>query len=165
MKIGLALIILVSTCAYAQERDHGHERRCSNATLKGSYGFTIAGTRPTGPPPAPVENFIGLAITNFDGNGGLTQTYGTSHGSILGDSSTDVGSGTYEINPDCSGTATLNLAGHGTPVSLRLWVLVVEGGDQINLVVMTPTPNGNPVPAWNLTAANGKKIKDTDGRF
>ena len=163
MKVGLALLFLISTCAFAQDR--GHERRCSNATLKGNYGFAIMGTRPTGPPPAPVESFIGLAITNYDGHGNLTQTYGTSHGSIGGDSSTDTGSGTYEINSDCSGTATLNLTGRQTPVTLRLWVVVVDGGDQINLVVMTPTPNGNPVPAWNLTSSIGKKIKDTDDRF
>jgi hypothetical protein len=165
MKVGLALLLLVSTCALAQDREHGHERRCSNETLKGNYGFTIAGTRPTGPPPAPIETFIGLAITNYDGRGNLTQTYGTSHGSISGDSATDIGSGTYEISADCSGTATLNLTGRSTPVSLKLWVVVVDGGDQINLVVMTPTPNGNPVPAWNLTTSIGKKIKDSDDRF
>ncbi len=163
MKVGLALLLLTSACAFAQDR--GHERRCTNATLKGNYGFTIAGTRPTGPPPAPIENFIGLAITNYDGHGNLTQTYGTSHGSISGDSTTDTGSGTYEINPDCSGTATLNLTGRPTPVTLRLWIVVVDGGDQINLVVMTPTPNGNPIPPWNLTSSIGKKIKDTDDRF
>jgi hypothetical protein len=165
MKVGLPLLLLISTCAIAQNREHGYARRCSNATLKGNYGFTIAGTRPTGPPPAPIENFIGLAITNYDGHGNLTQTFGTSHGSISGDSATDIGSGTYEINPDCSGTATLILTGRATPVSLKLWVVVVDGGDQINLVVMTPTPNGNPVPAWNLTSSIGKRIKDTEDHF
>jgi hypothetical protein len=158
MKTLLAILILTSTCAYAQ--DHRHVRHCSNATLRGNYGFTISGTRPTGPPPAPLEAFIALAITNFDGQGNLNQTYGTSHGSIKGDSSTDTGSGTYSINEDCSGIMTLNL---GIPaVSLKLWVVVVDGGDQVNLVVMTPTPNGTPFPASNLTASFGKKIKDFD---
>ena len=165
MKIGLALLLLISTCAAAEDRDHGHQGACSNATLKGAYGFTISGTRPTGPPPAPIETFIGLAITSYDGHGNLTQTYGTSHGSISGDSTTDTGTGTYEINPDCSGTMTLNLTGRATPVMLRLWAVVVDGGNQINLVVMTPTPNGNPVPAWNLTSSIGKKIKETEDRF
>ena len=39
---------------------------------------------------------------------------------------------------------------------------MVDGGDQVNLVVMTPTPNGTPFPASNLTASFGKKIKDFD---
>lgn len=76
MKLAWALIITVSSCMYAQDREHGHERVCSNATLKGSYGFNTEGTRPTGPPTAPVENFLGLSITNYDGHGNLTQTYG-----------------------------------------------------------------------------------------
>ncbi len=161
MKTLLAILILTSTCAYAQDH-HRHGGRCSNATLRGSYGFTISGTRPTGPPPAPLEAFIGVAITNFDGQGNLTQTYGTSHGSINGDSSNDTGSGTYSINEDCSGTMTLNFTGKTPPVSLKLWIVVVDGGDQVNLVVMTPTPNGAPFPASNLTASFGKKIKDFD---
>jgi hypothetical protein len=160
MKSLLAILILTSTCAYAQ--DHRHVRHCSNATLRGNYGFTISGTRPTGPPPAPLETFVGLAIANYDGQGNLTQTYGTSHGSINGDSLTDLGSGTYSINEDCSGTMVLNLTGRIPAVSLNLWIVVVDGGDQVNLVVMTPTPNGTPFPASNLTASFGKKIKDFD---
>jgi len=165
MKIAIALLLLSSTFAVAQDRQAGHEGRCSNATLKGNYGFTISGTAPTGAPPAPIESLIGLAITNYDGRGNFTQTYGTHHGSITGDSTTDTGFGTYEINPDCSGTATLNLTGRATAVLLKLWFVVVDGGDQVNLVVNTPTPNGNPVPAWNLTMAVGRRITDTDHHF
>lgn len=158
MKISLGLLLLLSACAYAQDNDREHETRCSNETLRGTYGFTISGTRPTGPPPAPIETFVGLAIRTYDGRGNLTQTFGTRHGSVTGDSSTDLGYGTYEINPDCSGTMVLNLNGRRPAVALRLWVLIVNGGKQVNLVVMTPTPNGNPIPAWNLTTSTGKKI-------
>ena len=63
------------------------------------------------PPPAPLETFVGLAIANYDGQGNLAQTYGTSHGSINGGSLTDLGSGTYSISEDCSGTMVLNLTG------------------------------------------------------
>ena len=165
MKLAIALLLLSSTFVVAQDRQAGHEGRCSNATLKGNYGSTISGTKPTGAPPAPIESFIGLAIANYDGRGNFTQTYGTHHASITGDSTTDTGFGTYEINPDCSGTATLTLTGRATPVFLKFWFIIVDGGDQINLVVMTPTPNGNPVPAWNLTTGVGRRIKDTDNRF
>ena len=82
------------------------------------------------------------------------------HGSVTGDSATDTGTGSYAINTDCSGTLTLNLSGRNPPVVLKLWVVVVDGGDQINMVVMTPTPNGIAMPAWNLTTSNGKKLKD-----
>src|SRR3954452_22164244 len=79
MKTLIAVLFLTSTCLLAEDRDRGHT--CSDATLRGAYGFTISGTRPSGPPPAPIEQFVGLAITHFDGNGGLTQSAGSSHGS------------------------------------------------------------------------------------
>ncbi len=156
MKTLIAILILASTCVHAEDRGMGNG--CSDATLRGDYGFTISGTRPTGPPPAPIEQFVGLAITHFDGNGGLTQPVGSSHGSISGDSPTDTGFGTYSLNANCSGTMTLNLTGRTPAVSLRIWMVVVDRGKEVRLVVMTPTPNGTPYPPASLTTSNGKKI-------
>ena len=135
---------------------------CSNATLRGDYGFTVTGTTPTGPPPLPVEQFLGLALTHFDGAGGLTQPVGVSHGSISGDSENATGSGTYSLNADCSGTMTLNLTGKTPTVSIKLWIVVVNGGNEINTVVRTPMPNGTPFPAANLTASHGRRISSSD---
>ena len=44
---------------------------CSLATLYGDYGFTITGQILGGLAPGPVN---GVALTTFDGRGGLTQT-------------------------------------------------------------------------------------------
>ena len=156
MKALLTVVFLAATCLHAEDRDRGHS--CSEATLRGAYGFTISGTRPSGPPPAPIEQFVGLAITHFDGQGTLTQSAGVSHGSVNGDSETDTGSGFYSLNPDCSGTMTLNLTGRTPAVTLRIWMVVVDGGEEVHLVVMTPTPAGTAVPPANLTVSNGKKI-------
>jgi hypothetical protein len=158
----LVFAALTATTAQVQAQDRGIGNNCSNATLRGDYGFTISGTRPTGPPPAPIEQFVGLAITHFDGYGSLTQPVGSGHGSISGDSPTDTGSGTYSLNADCSGTMTLNLTGRTPAVSLRIWMVVVDRGKEVRLVVMTPTPNGTPYPPANLTTANGKKIRSSD---
>jgi hypothetical protein len=162
MKILIAVLFLASTCLQAEDRDRDRGHNCSDATLRGSYGFTISGTRPSGPPPAPIEQFVGLAISHFDGEGHVTQPTGSSHGSISGDSQTDTGTGTYSLNPDCSGTMTLNLTGRTPAVTLRLWMVVVAGGKGVNLVVMTPTPGGTPIPSANLTVSNGRKIDSSD---
>jgi hypothetical protein len=134
---------------------------CSNATLQGDYLFTVAGTTPTGPPSAPVEQFVGLALTHFDGAGGLTQPFGVSHGSISGDSDNATGSGTYSLNADCSGTMTLNLTGKTPAVSIQLWIIVLNRGKEIHTVVRTPTPNGTPFPAANLTTSHGTRISSS----
>ena len=84
-------------------RNARHVRHYSNATLRGNYIWLISGTRPTGPHP---RSTVGLAIANYDGQGNLFQTYGTSHGSINEDFNRPR-PGTYSINEDCSGTMVL----------------------------------------------------------
>ena len=44
---------------------------CSNATLKGDYGFTISGYQPN--PDGTMSPVKGVAITHFDGAGKLMQ--------------------------------------------------------------------------------------------
>src|ERR1700693_5200094 len=82
-------MLISSPRAQAQDGNN-----CTNAWLQGDYAFTVTGTTPTGPPSAPVEQFVGLGLTHFDGAGGLVQPVGVSHGSIIGDSVTATGSGT-----------------------------------------------------------------------
>jgi len=141
--------MLASACLYAQ--DQGIGNGCSNVMLKGNYGFTITGTRPIGP--ALVEQVVGMGVARYDGNGHFTQT-GNSHGSVSGDYSGD-GFGTYTVNANCSGTATLTLSGVG--VTLNLWIVVVDQGKEVRLVVRTPVTPAGPVPAANLTIAIARK--------
>jgi hypothetical protein len=109
---------------------------CTNAILEGDYGFTITGTRPSGPN-APIETIVGVAMTHFDGNGGLTQTDNI-HGSISGYPSPDrAGTGTYTINADCTGTMTLSNQGAPT---LTLRIIVVDNGNEVRTAVVSPAP-------------------------
>ena len=152
MKVLLTSLMLSSLCLYAQDQGLGNQ--CSNVMLKGSYGFTVTGTRPNGP--GMVEQVVGMGMAHFDGSGHFTQT-GNSHGSVSGDYSGD-GSGTYTVNPDCSGTATLQLPAVG--VTLNLWIVVVDQGKEVRLVVRTPVTPAGPVPAANLTIARKAGLSD-----
>ena len=72
---------------------------CSNASLRGSYGFQRQGFNPA------VGHVGGIGVVTFDGNGNLsgvqTDVAETRVISIIRDTFT----GTYEVNPDCSGSA------------------------------------------------------------
>jgi hypothetical protein len=134
---------------------------CTNATLQGNYGFAVSGMRPTGPG-GPVEMIVGTAMTNFDGNGNLTQTDNI-HGSIDGFPTPDrPGTGKYSINANCTGTMTLTPAGSPT---LTLRIVVVDNGNEVRGVVVGPvtvmvTTNGRrvaPLPQ------NGEIIVFPDG--
>jgi hypothetical protein len=125
--------------------DGGENQACSNATLQGDYGFSISGSRPTGPG-GPVEQILGVAMTHFDGAGNLTQTDNIK-GSISGFTQPDrPGTGGYSVNEDCTGTMTLT--NHGAP-TLTLRIVVVDQGKEIRTVVVSP--------ATVMVTSNGKR--------
>jgi len=124
------MIAAVSPLAAAD----GEGRGCSNATLKGEYGFILTGTKPSGPPPAPLEQMIGLALTRFDGAGNSTGTDNI-HSSISGLAPDRPGTGTYSIKEDCTGVFTLLNVG-APPLEGRL--VVVDKGKEVRTVTTSP---------------------------
>jgi hypothetical protein len=104
---------------------------CSNRTLRGDYGFKIDGQILAGPVTGLVR---GLAMTFFDGQGNLNQVdFITLNGAPLFQDWRPSGKGTYKINPNCTGTATINYTDGQPPTELRL--VVVRNGKEIHTVV------------------------------
>jgi hypothetical protein len=83
--------------------DRDHDRRCSNASLQGSFGFTAEGTLFALPPPF-AGPFAEIGRQTFDGRGNTDAT-GTL--SANGNINRVTVQGTYEVNPDCTGSMTL----------------------------------------------------------
>jgi hypothetical protein len=135
MKTAMMILLLAATAACAQDAP---QTTCTNASLKGDFGFTLTGTRPSAPTPgAAIETVIGTAMTHFDGNGNLTQVDNI-HGSVTGFTAPDrAGSGNYSINPDCTGTMTLSSSGSPT---LTLQIVVVDDGNEVRTAVVAPAP-------------------------
>jgi hypothetical protein len=112
--------------------------RCSLETLRGAYGLEWVGTRPAPGNPAAIETFTGVAIRTFDGAGGFTQISNVK-GSVSGLAPADIESvGTYEVNEDCSGTASSQFSPGSPLVTVRF--VIVERGDEVLYSVMTPVP-------------------------
>ena len=111
------------------------EARCSNRTLHGSYAFNIDGTIIAGPNRLLLR---GLAMTQFDGRGNLSQVdFTTVNGASAG---TDwrSGWGTYELNSDCTGTMEI-IQSDGSPTH-RIRLVVADHGRTIyNIVVGSST--------------------------
>lgn len=114
---------------------------CSNASLKGKYGQTISGELL--PAAGVVFPQNGVAMTNFDGKGTFTQQDFV----VINGSPTSTGfaseTGTYAINSDCTGTATINYP-DGSWINLEL--VVVDQGREFRTVVSALTMGGNAVP-------------------
>lgn len=94
-----SVIFLFSMLGYAS---------CSNSTLNGTYGFSFDGLGGiSSKTPLPISQFVPLAAARtfeFDGSGGVTDNHTASYGGLLKTVSQNVG--TYQINGDCTGTAT-----------------------------------------------------------
>jgi hypothetical protein len=119
---------------------------CSNASLRGNYGFqfkgTVVGLGPIG----------GVARITFDGAGNFTQTDNvTVNGFAIVPNRP--GSGTYDVNADCTGTQTLNSGGRVTHTKF----VIAENGKEVFDVVTDP----------NLVSTGGGKaislLDDNEG--
>jgi hypothetical protein len=109
--------------------------QCSNRTLRGDYGFAIDGTILVGPPPVP-SLLRAVAMTHFDGRGNLSQVDFATRNGVPAAADWRPATGTYEVNPDCTGTAEIVPVG-APPLQLRL--VVFDHGRQVRTIVL-----GNP---------------------
>ena len=106
------------------------QARCSNRTLHGSYAFNIDGTIVAGPNRLLLR---GLAMTQFDGRGNLSQVdFTTINGAPVG-ADWRSGEGTYEVNSDCTGTMEI-IQSDGSP-TLHLMLVVANHGRTIHNIV------------------------------
>jgi hypothetical protein len=110
-----------------------HATACSNSTIKGSYAFTIHGTLFL--PNGSTVLVDGIAKATFDGKGNFTQVDAVSDNGILDAPGFRPGTGTYSVNPDCTGTQTIMVP--GLP-DLHLQFIVAQGGNTIHQVVIDP---------------------------
>jgi hypothetical protein len=111
---------------------------CNRATLEGPYGLQWVGTRPAPNNPSVIETFTGVAIRRFDGAGTFTQVSNVK-GSVSGVAPENIESiGTYEVNDDCSGTATAQFSPGAPLVTIKF--VIVDDGDEVLYSVMTPVP-------------------------
>ena len=115
-----ALALSVAPMAMAD-----NDKGCSNATIKGTFvhmatGFETAPSAIAGP-------LTGVGTDTFDGHGGVTSTATLSlNGNIVSLAAT----GTYNVNPDCTGTYTIP----GT----RLALVITDSGNEIQAICVDP---------------------------
>lgn len=115
----LALFALALAAAPAAEAFD----RCSAATLSGSYSDQDTGTI------VGVGPFAGVNVDTFDGHGGLT-IKGVS--SVNGSVSPGTSAGTYQVNPDCTGTYSVSDSYGDT---FTAFFVISDGGNELRIIV------------------------------
>lgn len=113
----------------------GKRFECTNKLIKGTYGIQMQGTRPI-PGGAGLEALIGVVTRTYDGAGNFTQ-FDNIKGATSGIAPDRPGSGTYQVNADCSGT-TLFVPGPGIVIEERF--VIVDYGHEIRSITTSPQP-------------------------
>jgi len=119
---------LLAAAAYGQGCNHG--------TIAGTFIFTITGQILA--PEATAGPVSGVVLTTFDGFGNLTQVDHVLHNGVAPVEDWRPATGTYSVNPDCTGTFTFTpqpaVAADNSP-TLKVYFVICKGGTQINAVV------------------------------
>ena len=101
-------------------------------------GFRCRGRHPFRHRLAEIQTVIGVVTRTYDGMGNFTQIDNI-HGSVTGWVPNRPGSGTYQVNPDCT-FATQFVPGPGAPVIEERGV-IVEHGKELYTVTVAPMPS------------------------
>ena len=109
--------------------------QCTDATIRGTYGIQMQGTQPVPPPQGGgTQTVVGVVVRTYRGDGTFSQVDNIK-GSITGIVPDRPGSGTYQVNSDCSGV-TLFQPGPGITIEERM--VVVDHGNEIRSIVSSP---------------------------
>jgi hypothetical protein len=168
MKTPIPGLLLVLACAipvgaYAQSAD---DDGCTNATLYGDYAFRIDGQLL--PPGGAPTIRAGVAMTHFDGAGGLTQVdFVMSNGAPLsGPADAATGfhlyeHGSYQVNPDCTGSAEIHFPappGFSSGAEIDLMFVLGEHGRIIHTIVSRALQPGSTTPVPVSIHSDGVKM-------
>ncbi len=121
-----ALVLGVAPTAKADNKG------CTNASLNGTFAYTSTGFITA--PPEVAGPISEIGTQSFDGNGGTTATATISTSGTINQLTI---TGTYKVNPDCTGTLTLQVS----PFMITVDVLFVIA-DSLNEIQMMETDAG-----------------------
>lgn len=130
--VALVAIVAVSTWRDVSAQGKAGRRACGTHTLQGDYGLVGTGVRGLGPGAS--ETFATVSLVSYDGQGGFTAE-GVSHGATTGVRAGLPVTGTYFVNPDCTGGQTTNIP--GVP-PLEDSFVIVDDGREVRTVVVAP---------------------------
>ena len=132
MKFRISLFLLTLGLA-ASSTLTAYARPCSNQTLKGTYANSLHGLiyPPDGSAPLVLA---GVVKSTYDGQGNFTQVDAVGVNGQL-TPGWRPGSGTYSVNPDCTGTSTIVIPGMA---DVHLQFVVSPSGNTSHFVVIDP---------------------------
>jgi len=123
----IAIMLSVAMLSGIASTARADDKGCTNATVQGTFAYTSGGSITA--PPEIAGPFVEVGTQTFDGHGNTTASITASqNGNII--PLTVVG--TYTVNPDCTGTATLQVS--PIDVTVHLSFVVADGGNEFQAI-------------------------------
>ena len=121
-----ALALAIAPAAKAQVN-----KGCNNATLQGTFAYTVTGAFVAAP--APLGPYASAGTQTFDGKGGTIVTgMQNTNGAI----SPVANTGTYTVNPDCTGTYAVQVSPLG--ITAHYFFVILDSGDEFKWICTDP---------------------------
>jgi hypothetical protein len=117
--------------ATVQQDDDSSLLGCSLGTIKGSYGISTTGSIVFA---GPVGLVVDVGVITFDGGGEASQTTTVSLNGVIIPNRTSL-SGSYVVNPDCTGDISLTLPGATGPITSTSHMVIVNHGKELRTIV------------------------------
>jgi hypothetical protein len=154
--IGRILLVATSLVALAEFTPGARAAHCSLSGTAGTYALTLTGTviLPTGPVP-----IAAVVRATLDAAGGVT---GTESRNVGGGFADETLSGTYTVNPDCTGTAAIQFYESGQLVRTSILSLIFDNNQrEVRMVQKSlQLPSGAFLPI--VATVEGRRIFSED---
>jgi hypothetical protein len=121
-----ALALCIAPTANAQFVQRG----CSNASMQGTFAYTVTGAFVAAP--APLGPYGEAGAQTFDGSGGTTVNGMSSTNGNIGPATS---TGAYTVNSDCTGTFTLQIA---PGITAHYFFVIANNGAEYHAVCLDP---------------------------
>ncbi|MBZ5618044.1 MAG: hypothetical protein LAQ69_04805 [Acidobacteriia bacterium] len=126
LTIAAVTVLALGVAPTAKADDKG----CSNVLMQGTFAYT--GTGSINPPSPAAGPFVEVGTQTFDGKGGTTFAATASQN---GNIRQMTGTGTYTVNPDCTGTMTLQVS---PTRAVQIFFVIADGGNEFHAIETDP---------------------------
>jgi hypothetical protein len=160
MKLNLLRFMYAITlsCMLVSLAPSARAARCSSPGVAGSYGFTLSGQVILSTGPVPIAA-VGKATLDAGGN-----VSGSESRSVGGGFADETFAGSYVVNEDCTGTATIRFYESGQLVRTSVLSLIFDNNQrEIRMVQRSlQLPNGAFLPVVITVEARRVFFEDED---
>ena len=126
-RTSIAMVLCVAILGGVAPTAKADDKGCSNTSVQGTFAYTSTGAIAS--PPDIAGPFVEVGTQTFDGKGGTTGAATLSqNGNILPITVT----GTYTVNSDCTGTATLQVS--PIDVTVHVFFVIDDGGNEFQAI-------------------------------